>query len=144
MDEELTPLCRKNGIGLINASPLHQRLLTESGAPDWHRSPKPVLDIAPRIAEICRGYGVNVADVAMRFCLDHPYVATTIVGMSKTRHVESNLKALTFAIPEGLLQAIKTLVAPVKNLMWFEGLPENNIRPAHSGVWIPETPLQTH
>src|SRR4051812_6551094 len=35
MDEILTPLVRQQGIGLINASPLHMRVLTEQGAPDW-------------------------------------------------------------------------------------------------------------
>ena len=59
-------------------------------------------------------YEVDVANVAMRFCLDHPVVATTIVGMSKQRSVEENLKAIDFTIPEGLLERINKLVALVK------------------------------
>jgi L-galactose dehydrogenase len=144
MDEELTPLCRQRGIGLINASPLHQRLLTEKGAPPWHRSPPPVLAMAPRLVALCRSYGVDLADVAMRFCLDHPHVATTIVGMSKVRHVESNLKVLDFKIPEGLLAEIATLVTSVKNMMWFEGRPENNIPPRDPNRWAPQTPQYSH
>jgi L-galactose dehydrogenase len=144
MDEELTPLCRERGIGLINASPLHQRLLTEKGPPEWHRSPLPVLEAARKLAALCRCYGVDVADVAMRYCLDHPYVATTIVGMSKVRHVEANLKALDFTIPEGLMPAIESLVAPVKNMMWFEGQPENNIPPRDPNRWAPQMPAHTH
>jgi L-galactose dehydrogenase len=127
MDDVLTPFAREKGIGLINASPLHQRLLTEKGPPDWHRSPKEVLEVGPKIAELCREYGVNVADVAMRFALDHPYVAMTIVGMSKLRHVEQNVRVLDFKNDRELLAKIEELVAPVKNKMWFEGKPENNI-----------------
>jgi len=127
MDNELTPLARERGIGLINASPLHQRLLTEKGPPDWHRSPKEVLEMGPKIAALCRDHGVNVADVAMRFCLDHPYVAMTVVGMSKLRHVEQNVKVLNFKNDPDLLAEIEKLVAPVKNKMWFEGRPENNM-----------------
>jgi L-galactose dehydrogenase len=34
---------------------------------------------------------------------------------------------LDFSIPDGLLNEIEQIVAPVKNNMWFEGMPENNI-----------------
>jgi L-galactose dehydrogenase len=127
MDDVLTPFAKERGIGLINASPLHQRLLTEKGPPEWHRSPKEVLETGPKIAALCREHGVDVADVAMRFALDHPHVATTIVGMSKLRHVEQNIKVLDFKNDPGLLDKIEKLVAPVKNKMWFEGRPENNM-----------------
>jgi len=127
MDEVLTPFAREKGIGLINASPLHQRLLTEKGPPEWHRSPKEVLEAGSKIAALCREYGVNVADVAMRFALDHPYVAMTVVGMSKLRHVQQNVKVLDFKNEPELIAKIEELVAPVKNKMWFEGRPENNM-----------------
>ena len=127
MDDLLTPFARERGIGLINASPLHQRLLTEKGPPEWHRSPKEVLEMGPKIAVLCREHGVNVADVAMRFALDHPYAAMTIVGMSKLRHVEQNVKVLDFKNNPELLAKIEEMVAPVKNKMWFEGRPENNM-----------------
>ncbi|HUW18810.1 MAG TPA: aldo/keto reductase [Sedimentisphaerales bacterium] len=127
LDTVLTPLAREKGIGLINASPLHQRLLTETGPPEWHRSPKEVLEVGPKLAALCREHGVNIADVAMRFALDYPHVATTIVGMSKLRHVEQNIEVLDFKNDPGLLAKIEKLVAPVKNKMWFEGRPENNM-----------------
>ncbi|HUT28959.1 MAG TPA: aldo/keto reductase [Sedimentisphaerales bacterium] len=127
MDTVLTPFALERGIGLINASPLHQRLLTEKGPPEWHRSPKEVLEVGPKLAALCTQHGVNIADVAMRFALDYPHVATTIVGMSKLRHVEQNVKALDFTNDPELLAKIEKLVAPVKNKMWFEGRPENDL-----------------
>jgi L-galactose dehydrogenase len=127
MDDELTPFCRQTGVGLINASPLLQRILTEGGPPEWHRSPKEVIEMGPKIAALCREHGVNIADVAMRFALDHPYVATTIVGMSKLRNVVQNVKVLDFKNDPDLLAKIEQLAAPAKNKMWFEGKPENNL-----------------
>ena len=127
MDTVLTPLAQEKGIGLINASPLHQRLLTEKGPPEWHRSPKDVLEAGSKLVALCREYGVNIADVAMRYSLDYPDVATTIVGMSKLRHVVSNVKVLDFKNDPELMAKIEELVAPVKNKMWFEGKPENNM-----------------
>jgi L-galactose dehydrogenase len=127
MDMVLTSFARERSIGLINASPLHQRLLTEKGPPEWHRSPKEVLEAGSKLAALCREYGVNIADVAMRFALDYPHVATTVVGMSKLRHVEQNVKVLDFKNDPELLARIQKLVAPVKNKMWFEGKPENDL-----------------
>ena len=130
MDVYLTPFCRERGIGLINASPLHQRLLSDKGPPSWHRSPKEVLETVPKAIALCKRHGVDIADVAMRFALDHPTVATTIVGMSKVRHVESNAKAVDLKIDPELMRQVVEMLAPVKNRMWFEGKPENNIPPS--------------
>jgi L-galactose dehydrogenase len=126
MDEVLTPLCRRKEIGLINASPLHMRMLTEKGVPEWHPAPKEVLDVSRQVVSACREAGLDVADVAFRFCLDHPGVATTLVGMSKQRHVESNLRALERKNDPALLKRLAGIIAPVKNVMWTQGRPENN------------------
>jgi L-galactose dehydrogenase len=127
INDELLPLSKEKGFGLINASPLLQRILSDSQVPDWHRSPQAVKDMQPRLIELCNEYGVNLADVANRYALDHPDIATTIVGMSKMRNVERNIKVMDFKMPEGLLEKILTMVEPVKNQMWFEGNPDNNI-----------------
>jgi L-galactose dehydrogenase len=127
MEKYLTPICKKKGIGLINSSPLLQRLLTERPIPAWHRSPSSLRNKIPEVVELCKNYGWDIADVAMRFCLDHPTVATTIVGMSKQRNVEANIKVLNMESNPELLEKIEELVTPVKNLMWFEGREENNL-----------------
>jgi L-galactose dehydrogenase len=127
INEELVPLSKEKGFGLMNASPLLQRILSDSPLPAWHRSPQAVKDMQPQLLELCKPYGVHLSDVAIRYALDHPDIATTIVGMSNTNHVKQNIRALDFQIPEGLLAQIESLVAPVKNMMWYEGKPENNL-----------------
>ena len=129
MEEELVPIAKERGIGLINASPVLQGLLTEREPPEWHRSPKPVLDMAPRVAALCREAGVDVA---------------AIVGMRSRAEVEANIAALDLQIPDGLLARIETLVAPVKNMMWFEGRPENNLPPSDPDRHVPQAPITTH
>jgi L-galactose dehydrogenase len=76
---------------------------------------------------LCQEYGVALSEVAIRYAVSHPDLATTIVGMSHTRHVQQNIRALDLRISEDLLERIELLVAPVKNMMWYEGKPENNI-----------------
>ncbi len=125
MDSALIPFVKQHGIGIINASPLHMGIITERGAPDWHPAPQSVRDAGQRIVAICREHGLDASEVALRFCLDHPAVAGTLVGMSSRKHVEGNLKCLELANDPALLEEIRATVAPVANLTWPSGLPEN-------------------
>lgn len=125
LDTELRPSCAERGIGLINASPLHLRVLTERGAPAWHLASDEVKQVGERIASLCRERGVDVAAAALKFCYDYPHTASVLVGMSKTRHVATNLEAFAFEEPPGLLEEIGALVDPVRNRIWPSGLPEN-------------------
>lgn len=127
INDELVPLSKEKGFGLMNASPLLQRILSDSPIPDWHRSPQEVKDMQPILLALCKEFEVDLSDVAIKYAITHPDIATTIVGMSNTNHVKQNIKALDFQIPEGLLEEITQLVSPVKNRMWYEGRPENNI-----------------
>lgn len=127
INDELVPLAKAKGFGLMNAGPLLQRILSDAPPPDWHRSPPAVKAMQPALVQLCKNYGLNLSDVAIRFAVNHPDIATTIVGLSETRHVKQNLQALDLQIPEELLAEIHKLVAPVKNQIWYEGRPENNI-----------------
>lgn len=127
INDELVPLSKERGFGLMNASPLLQRILSNSPIPGWHRSPQPVKEMQPTLLALCKEFGVDLSDVAIKYAVAHPDIATTIVGMSKTTHVKQNIKALDFQIPDGLMEEITQLVSPVKNRMWYEGRPENNI-----------------
>jgi L-galactose dehydrogenase len=127
INDELVPLSSQMGFGLMNAAPLMQRILSEGNLPSWHRSPDEVKALQPVLLELCKSYGVRLSDVALRYAMDHPSVATTIVGMCELEVVKQNVAAVDFDIPTELLHKIQTLVAPVKNRMWFEGKEENNI-----------------
>jgi L-galactose dehydrogenase len=121
MDERLTPLARCKKIGLINASPLLMGILTEAGPPPWHPAPARTKRVGARIVELCRLHGVRAADVALRFCLDHDYVSTTLVGMSTTRQVEDNIRASAFEIAPELMEQIRKMVEPVGDFTWPSG-----------------------
>jgi len=124
---ELAPLCAARGIGLLSASPLLQGLLTENPPPAWHRSPPEVLAVAPRLAALCRAEGLDLAQVAIRFAIGHPTIASTVVSIADEAQLQSNLAALRLELPPGLLGRLAAITAPVKNRMWFEGRPENNL-----------------
>jgi L-galactose dehydrogenase len=131
INDELVPLSREKGFGLMNASPLLQRVLSGAPLPAWHRSPQVVKDMQPKLLALCKTYGVDLSEVAIRYALDHPAIAATIVGISTMDHIRQNLRAVDLQLPEGLLAEIEQLVAPAKNQMWYEGKPENNIPKKH-------------
>jgi L-galactose dehydrogenase len=126
MDEILTPVTRQKGIGLINASPLHMRVLTEKGAPEWHPAPAEVFRAASKAAEVCRARGTSISDLAMQFALAHEDVSMTLVGMSKVRHVDSNVEIVGTGADPALLEEVLEIFRPVSNICWKEGMPEND------------------
>lgn len=126
MDDILTPLVKKKDVGLINASPLHMRALTEKGAPDWHPAPEKVLQGAKEAAHFCRERGINISDLALQFAFSYEYAAVTLVGMSKVRHVKANLNNVGVKPDPDLLKKVREIIQPVTNIYWKEGLPENN------------------
>lgn len=125
LDNLLTCFAKERNMGLINASPLHMGVLTERGAPSWHPAPIEVLESGSRIVAACEARGLKVGDVALRFCLDHPYAATTLVGMSTVQHVERNIASIKCRPPADLLAEIHAITAPVRNRWWPTGLREN-------------------
>lgn len=127
INDELVPLSKEKGFGLMNAAPLMQRILSSEPLPAWHRSPDEVKAMQPILVAICEKYGVSLPQVALRFAMGHPDIATTIVGMNSLKTIQENVAAVDFQIPQGLLEEIETLLAPVKNKMWFEGKAENDL-----------------
>ncbi len=127
INNELVPLSKEKGFGLMNAAPLLQRILSDATVPEWHNAPKEMIAVQPALLNICKKYGVRLSDVAMRFAMNHPDITTTIVGMNSLINIQQNLSAVDFKIPVGILEEMALVIAPIKNLMWFEGRPENNI-----------------
>lgn len=126
MDRILMPVAKRLGIGIINASPLHMGILTREGAPNWHPAPEAVRSAGKWAAEYCRQHGVDLEEIALRYCLDHPLVASTLVGMSTRSHVSKNLRSLTAEIDPALIQGVRTILAPVFNYVWPSGRLENH------------------
>jgi L-galactose dehydrogenase len=80
---------------------------------------------AADVVELCRERGFDPVVVALSFCIGHPYVASTLVGMSTREQVDTNLKALNFEISPAFLAEIEQVVAPAKNVVWHSGRDEN-------------------
>ena len=126
MDSVLMPVAEKHGIGVINASGLHMGILTERGAPDWHPASEEVREAGRRAAEFCRAHGVDLSELALRYCFEYPRVASTLVGMSKSENVRRNLHALATPGDPEILRQVRAILAPVFNTVWPSGRRENH------------------
>ena len=126
LDKTLTPFAREHQIGLLNASPLHMRLLSETGPPEWHPAAPAVKEAARRVVELCRTRGVSAPNLALQFAVRNPYVSSTFVGISSVQEVCNNIGAITSDQDPALLQEIEQIVAPVQEMMWITGHPENH------------------
>jgi L-galactose dehydrogenase len=126
MDTVLTPFARQQGIGLINASPLHMGILTKNGPPPWHPSSKEVKEAGRAVVALCEQHGVSPSDIALQFCLQHSTVATTLAGMSTVEQVQQNVAAAEKPGDAELIAEIQALVSPIANRSWHTGRPENH------------------
>jgi L-galactose dehydrogenase len=117
MDDLLTPYAERNHIGLINASPLCMGILTKGGPPPWHPAEAAVKEAGREFVSLCEERGVRASDVALQFCLRHPYVATTLVGMTSVAEVRQNVAAAEMEFA-GAVQRFNCR-------SWPTGLPEN-------------------
>jgi aryl-alcohol dehydrogenase-like predicted oxidoreductase len=109
-EDELLPLCREMNVGVIARVPLDEgglsgKLTLESEFPkeDWRstyfrpENLRATVERAEKLKELLPD-GMSLPEMALRFILAHPAVATTIVGMRKIEHVRQNL-SLNDAVP---------------------------------------------
>jgi L-galactose dehydrogenase len=123
---DLLPYLRDKGVGVINASPLSMRLLSNQGAPDWHPASPAVKELCTRAAAHCQEQGVDIAQLAIQFSVSNPGIATTLVGTANPENIERNVRWAETPIDEALLAEVLAILEPIHNQTWPSGRPENN------------------
>ena len=114
------------GIGVINAAPLSQGLLTNRGTPPWHPAPDEVKVACAAAAEFVRSRGSDLAKLAIQYSVREPGVATTLIGTADPRELELNLQWAAQPLDEDILRLVSDMLAPIHNITWITGRPENN------------------
>jgi L-galactose dehydrogenase len=122
----LLPYLQGKGVGVINASPLSMRLLSNQGAPDWHPASPVAKELCARAAAFCREQGVDIAQLAIQFSVSNPGIATTLVGTANPENIERNVRWAETPIDEALLAEVLAIMEPIHNQTWSSGRPENN------------------
>ncbi len=102
-EDELFPACEENDVAVIARVPFDEGTLTGNltldstwPADDWRNSYfvpenlKASVERGERLKSLVP-QGMTMAEMALRFILNHPAVSTIIPGMRKRRHVEMNI-----------------------------------------------------
>lgn len=126
LTSELTALCEERSVGLINAAAVALGLLTRDGPRIRIPACGRIVQAAQRAVEICSARGVDVAFLANQFSIHRSGAATTVVGTTKARHLNSAVAAEATPIDEDLLAAVLAETADVRAVSWRSGLAENN------------------
>lgn len=124
--DETIPLLKEKGVGVMNAGPFAARLLTNSTLPAWFRDPQNVQQAARRAAEHCSAKGVDIAQLALQFCLLNEDISTTVSGSANPNNIRKWAEWAEQPIDLQLLDEVQQIFAPVKNVGHREGLEENN------------------
>jgi L-galactose dehydrogenase len=123
---DLIPVLKRQGVGVINASPLGMGLLSSRGTPEWHPAPEEVKEVCARAAAHCRAKGASIEKLAVQYSLTNPDIATTVVGSANPKNMERNIGWADEAIDQALLREVLAILKPVHNVTWISGRAENN------------------
>lgn len=124
--DETIPLLLERNVGVMNAGPFAARLLTNSKLPVWFRDPVEVQTAARKAAEHCQAKGVDIAQLALQFCLLNEQITTTVAGSANPNNIRKWAQWASEPLDPQLLEEVLAILKPVHNVGHREGLPENN------------------
>jgi aryl-alcohol dehydrogenase-like predicted oxidoreductase len=117
---------KEKNVGIMNAGPFCARLLTNAALPDWHQEPEEVRAACKQATDHCASKGVDIAQLAVQFCVANEEITTTIAGSANPDNVRNWAKWAAAPMDEELLAEVLAIIEPIKDIGHIEGLPENN------------------
>ncbi|WP_019630900.1 aldo/keto reductase family protein [Actinomadura atramentaria] len=132
IEDEVVPLCEREGIGQIVWSPIAQGVLTgkylpgtpppagsratdEKGGADFVRRllDDDVLTRVQELKPIAADLGLSMAQLAVAWTLQNPNVSAAIIGASRPEQVRDNVKAAGVKLDADVLARIDDVLGPV-------------------------------
>jgi aryl-alcohol dehydrogenase-like predicted oxidoreductase len=134
IENEVLPLCRRFGMGVLSYSPLAGGWLSgryrKDGA-DAQSGPMSVarqrlanrfdlslpenqrkLDAAQRLSDLADQAGLTLIQLAIAFVLRHPAITSAIIGPRTMEHLDSQLAAADVVLTDDVLDRIDEIVPP--------------------------------
>jgi aryl-alcohol dehydrogenase-like predicted oxidoreductase len=109
----------EKNVGVINASPFSMGLLTERGAPDWHPAPAPLRDLCRKAADYCKSQGKSIEQLAVRYSVGNPRIATTLFSTTSPENVLRNIEWANAPLDEKLLKEVRAILEPRFRDTWL-------------------------
>ncbi|WP_411036216.1 aldo/keto reductase [Shinella sp. BYT-45] len=116
--EDLLPLCEAKGTSLVVGGVFNSGILAtgpvEGAHFDYMAATPEIADRVGAMAEIAGERGLPLAAPALQFPLEHPAVASVLLGTAKPESLRRNMALARMALPKDIYPAFEphTLVAP--------------------------------
>lgn len=112
--EQLLPACLEHEVDVVAVSVFNSGILSRHRVPDdakyeYGRAPAELLDRARRLAGLAERYGVELPDLAIHWPLQHPAIASVVLGMRTGEQVRQNLGRMRRPIPQELWDEVDEL-----------------------------------
>lgn len=109
---------KSRGIGIINASPLSMGLLSERKTPDWHPASDKIKLACQKAAQHCKSKNYRIEQLAIKYSVDHPDIATTLVSTTNRNNIRKNIEWASAPQNEELLAEVLQILKPVHRETW--------------------------
>jgi aryl-alcohol dehydrogenase-like predicted oxidoreductase len=133
IERDVLPMCEKYGMGVLSWSPLAGGWLSGAfGAGKENTSRRSTmlphhydmtipgnqqkLDAVTALEKLAADAGHTIIELALGFVLEHPAIASPIIGPRTMEHLESQLPALDVRLSNDVLDRIDEIVAPGTDL----------------------------
>ncbi|MGC0414265.1 D-threo-aldose 1-dehydrogenase [Streptomyces sp. SAI-195] len=105
--DELLPLARKRGVGVVAAAGYNSGLLATDRPPsdatyDYRPAPRELIARADALADVCERHGVTLPEAAIAYPLRHPAVVSVVLGARDARQSRTNAERLAARVPDAL------------------------------------------
>ncbi len=110
--DDLLPLARERGVGVVAAAVYNSGLLSHPTVADdamynYEPAPRELIARAQAIAGVCARHGVELPEAAMQFPLQHPAVVSVVAGARTAEQVLSNVRRSEAPIPSSLWEELR-------------------------------------
>jgi L-galactose dehydrogenase len=133
---ELLPILVQRGVGVINAAPFAQRLLTHLELPTWHPADAELREVCRQAVLFCHANDINPAKLCVQFSTHHPDLPTCVIGTGRAHNLRDWVRWLEEPYEDEAIHMVEGILAPVMDRNAIYGRPENNdpVKPAESAV----------
>src|SRR5947207_13309576 len=91
-----------------------------------HHAPHLSREYCRKVIDYCDRRGVDIASLAIRFCVHNTDFTTTLAGTANPTNMANILKWIDQPLDRELLAEVQKILEPVKNVLWPVGRPENS------------------
>lgn len=105
--DELLPLARERGVGVVAAAVYNSGLLAADRPPgdatyDYQPASRELIARADALADVCERHGVTLPEAAIAYPLRHPAVVSVVLGARDAGQSRTNAARLAAGVPNAL------------------------------------------